>query len=182
MVSLDVNRKVCETKDFWTNDNLEYISLLALVLAFFHCVSTVNYFIKLASQLEKLQKLYDKRMESQMTNAQIIKRNEAKVPEQRLLDNYAKIDKFNTEFKLKESGVEVLMPSERYTSIAELQQTKVMQKRLGDSGPAQAQTQSSNWKQASELFELDTANSDFSDLSISTLSGEEMNEAELHRL
>ena len=93
---------------------------MALVLCVFHCISTVNYFIKLASQLEKLQKLYDKRMESQMTNAEIIKRNEAKVPEQKLLDNYAKIDKFNTEFKLKESGVEVLMPSERYTSIAEL--------------------------------------------------------------
>ena len=55
-----------------------------------------------------------------MTNAEIIKRNEAKVPEQKLLDNYAKIDKFNTEFKLKESGVEVLMPTERYTAIAEL--------------------------------------------------------------
>ena len=117
-----------------------------------------------------------------MTNVQIIKRNEAKVPEQRLLDNYAKIDKFNTEFKLKESGVEVLMPSERYTSIAELQQTQVMQKHLGGSGPAQARTQSSNWKQASELFELDSANSDFSDLSISTLSGEELNEYEIQRL
>ena len=65
-----------------------------------------------------------------MTNAEIIKRNEAKVPEQKLLDNYAKIDKFNTEFKLKESGVEVLMPTERYTAIAELQQTEVMQKRM----------------------------------------------------
>ena len=59
-----------------------------------------------------------------------------------------------------------------------------MQKHLGGSGPAQAQaqTQSSNWKQASELFELDSANSDFSDLSISTLSGEELNEYELQRL
>ena len=47
---------------------------------------------------------------------------ESSEKEQKLLDNYAKIDKFNTEFKLKESGVEVLLPSERYTAVAELQQ------------------------------------------------------------
>ena len=98
------------------------MSVLALVAALMHWVSTVNYFLKLASQLEKLQKLYDKRVESQMNEQQILKRNAAKEPEQKLLDNYAKIDKFNTEFKLKESGVEVLLPSERYTAVAELQQ------------------------------------------------------------
>ena len=48
------------------NDKLEWVSLLALILAFFHCLSTVNYFLKLSSQLEKLQKLYDERVESQM--------------------------------------------------------------------------------------------------------------------
>ena len=35
---------------------------------------------------------------------------------------------------------------------------------------------------SSEVFERLSANSDFTDLSISTLSGEELDEAELHRL
>ena len=65
-VSLNVNRDVCEKTQFFMNDKLEWVSLLALILAFFHCLSTVNYFLKLSSQLEKLQKLYDERVESQM--------------------------------------------------------------------------------------------------------------------
>ena len=173
-VSLDVNREVCEKTQFFMNDKLEWVSLLALILALFHCVSTVNYFLKLSHQLEKLQKLYDERVESQMNQAEIIKRNAAKVPEQKLLDNYAKIDKFNTDFKLKESGVSVLLPSERYTSVAEMKQ---------DASGLMPRTASAvRPPNSSELFERLSANSDFTDLSISTLSGEEMDEAELHRL
>ena len=42
------------------------------------------------------------------------------------LDNYAKIDKANEQFKLKESGVELLNATERYSAVAELQNTNLI--------------------------------------------------------
>lgn len=42
------------------------------------------------------------------------------------MDNYAKIAKANEQFKLKESGIDLLNPTERYSAVAELQNTNLI--------------------------------------------------------
>ena len=63
IVSLVIDRHVCEDAPFWTNDRLEWISLVALLLSSIHGMMIGHYFLKLTKQLDKLQHLYDKRVE-----------------------------------------------------------------------------------------------------------------------
>ena len=54
MVTLDVDRHVCPDAPFLTGDRLEWISLVALVLATIHGAMIGHYFLKLTKQLDKL--------------------------------------------------------------------------------------------------------------------------------
>ena len=104
------------------------------------------------------------------------------MPDQKLADTYAKMDKANEQFRLKESGIELLKPWEKHTAIAELKQTPLVQSQI-DSQSRQDDTfveieRNEMWQSR----DLADDRSDISSLSISTLSGDELDVNEMQKI
>ena len=83
------------------------------------------------------------------------------------------MDKANEQFRLKESGIELLKPSERYTAIAELQQTDLIQSQMGHQNSNEDTFIGLERHEMWQSTDLADQRDDISSLSVSTLSDDD---------